>query len=267
MTSQYEEAKRLLPIIAAVAKTGGHLTYQKAAEKLGRPRSNARTVAQVCDLLDAAAALADVPLLALTKVLTADLRVNPDAWAEIEPEIRTAIINRSKNHVFTQADIKAIGQALERLKGYSNRKAWPFLSTLMPPGERRLRLAGVGTAGYSDAIDDLGTDRPEVTNFVGKRYARDPRIRSAVIQRAGGRCEYCGKLGFKCGNGSRYLECHHIIALAHEGADRMNNVIAICPGEHREVHFGEKQAKMEAEMISKVQAAETRRLNGRATSA
>jgi hypothetical protein len=51
VTTQYEEEKRLLPI-AAVAKAGGHLT----AEKPGRPRSNASTVAQVCDLLDAAAA-------------------------------------------------------------------------------------------------------------------------------------------------------------------------------------------------------------------
>ena len=262
MTTQYEEAKRLLPIIAAVAKSGGHLTYQIAAEKLGRPRSNARTVAQVCDLLDAAAALADVPLLALTKVLTADLRVNPDAWAEIEPEIRTAIINRSKNHTFTRADISAIGAALERLKGYSNRKAWPYLATLLPPGERRLRLAGVGTAGYSDAIDDLGTDSPEVTTFVGKRYARDPQVRAAVMERASGRCEYCGKLGFKCSNGSRYLESHHIIALADEGADHMSNVIAICPGEHREVHFGARREMMEAEMIAKVAELENRRNAG-----
>jgi HNH endonuclease len=264
MTTQYEEAKRLLPIIAAVARTGGHLTYQLAAEKLGRPRSNARTVAQVCDLLDAAAALADVPLLALTKVLTADLRVNPDAWAEIEPEIRMAIINRSKNHTFTQADIRAIDAALERLKGYSNRKAWPYLATLLPPGERRLRLAGVGTTAYSDAIDDLGTDSPAQTAFVGTRYARDPRIRAAVMERAGGRCEYCGKLGFKCANGSRYLECHHILALADDGADRMTNVIAICAGEHREAHFGERRDQMEAEMIARVTAAELSRLGERA---
>ncbi|MBB4395065.1 HNH endonuclease signature motif containing protein [Bradyrhizobium sp. ERR14] len=213
----------------------------------------------MCDLLDAAAALADVPLLALTTVLTANLRVNPEAWADIEPEIRTAIINRSKNHIFTRTDIAAIGAALEQLKGLSNRKAWPYLATLLPPGERRLRLAGVGTFAYSDAVDDLGTDSPGVTTYFGKRYARDPRVRAAVIERAGGKCEYCGKLGFKCANGSRYLECHHILALADDGADRMTNVIAICPGEHREVHFGERREKMEAEMIVKVAAAELSR--------
>lgn len=258
MTSQYEEAKRLLPIVAAAAQSGQHLTYQIAAQKLGRPKSNARTVAQVCDLLDAAAALADVPLLALTTVLTANLRVNPDAWAEVEPEIRNAIINRSRSHVFTKADIKAIGAALERLKGYSNRKAWPYLSTLMPAGERRLRLAGVGTASYSDAIEDLGTDSPAITTYTGTRYARDPRIRAAVMKRAGGRCEHCGKLGFKRDDGSRYLECHHIIALANEGEDLMTNVIAICPHDHREAHFGVRRAEIEFKMIAIVKAAKER---------
>ncbi|WP_271591997.1 HNH endonuclease [Bradyrhizobium sp. CCBAU 65884] len=259
MTAQYDEAKRLLPIIATAARAGQHLTYQIAAEKLGRPKNNARTVAQVCDLLDAAAALADVPLLALTTVLTVGLRVNPAAWADTEPEIRNAIINRSKAHKFTNAEIKAIDAALDRLKGYSNRTAWPYLATLMPSGERRLRLAGVGTAAYSDAIDDLGTDSPGVTTFVGKRYARDPQVRAAVIRRAGGRCEYCGELGFECANGSRYLECHHILALADDGADRMTNVIAICPGEHREVHFGKRRSVIETEMIAKVKAAEALR--------
>lgn len=259
MTTQYDEAKRLLPIIAAAARADQHLTYQIAAQRLGRPKNNARTIAQVCDLLDAAAAFADVPLLALTTVLTADLRVNPAAWADIEPEIRNAIINRSRNDRFTNPEIKAIDAALDRLKGYSNRTAWPYLATLMPSGERRLRLAGVGTADYSDAIDDLGTDSPGVTTFEGKRYARDPQVRAAVIRRAGGKCEYCGKLGFKCVNGSRYLECHHILALADDGADRMTNVIAICPGEHREVHFGKRRAAMEAEMIAKVKDAEALR--------
>jgi hypothetical protein len=226
---------------------------------LGRPKNNARTVAQVCDLLDAAAALADVPLLALTRVLDSSMRVNRDAWAEVEPEIRNAIIWRSRNHTFTNAEFKAIGEGIEKLEGYSNRRAWPYLDTLMPRAERRLRLAGVGTASYMDAIDDLGTDSPAYTTFTGKRYARNPKVRDAVKERADGRCEYCGKLGFKCDDGTRYLECHHILALANEGADRMSNVIAVCPRDHREAHFGERRAEIEAEMIAKVRAAEARR--------
>jgi predicted restriction endonuclease len=70
-----------------------------------------------------------------------------------------------------------------------------------------------------------------------------------VKRRAAGKCELCGKLGFKCSDGTRYLECHHIIALAYEGADRMTNVIALCPTDHREAHFGACWAELEKEMM------------------
>jgi hypothetical protein len=43
------------------------------------------------------------------------------------------------------------------------------------------------------------------------------------------------------------------------GEDRMTKVIAICPGEHREVHFGERREEMEREMIAKVAAVEAAR--------
>ncbi|TAK50128.1 MAG: HNH endonuclease [Xanthobacteraceae bacterium] len=52
-------------------------------------------------------------------------------------------------------------------------------------------------------------------------------IREAVKRRAQGKCDYCGESGFKCEDGSRYLECHHIIALANDGADRITNVSAL----------------------------------------
>jgi predicted HNH restriction endonuclease len=112
-----------------------------------------------------------------------------------------------------------------------------------------------------DAIDDLGSDRPERVSYTGSRYARDPRVRAAVIRRAGGVCEYCGEQGFKRPDGTRYLEAHHILALADDGEDRMTNVVAICPGEHREVHFGGRREEMEREMIAKVAAVEGLRSN------
>ena len=49
MSVQHDEARRLFPIIVAAAKSGRYLTYQTAAEELGRPRNHARMVAQICD--------------------------------------------------------------------------------------------------------------------------------------------------------------------------------------------------------------------------
>lgn len=113
-------------------------------------------------------------------------------------------------------------------------------------------------------LDQLGTDRPDYKVVQTKQYARDPKVRAAVRARAGGRCEYCGEEGFLCEDGSRYLECHHIIALAKDGADYMSNVIAICPRDHREAHFGVRRDEIEREMISKLEAAELSRIGNQA---
>ena len=50
--------------------------------------------------------------------------------------------------------------------------------------------------------------------YAGLRYMRDQKIRDHVRLRADGRCEFCNELGFESDDGTRYLECHHIISLA-----------------------------------------------------
>ena len=106
----------------------------------------------------------------------------------------------------------------------------------------------------TDAIDDLnvwpsGVIAPEKTYRMSASYSRDPRIRSFVINRAKGRCEYCGEQGFLMSDGkSHYIEAHHIIALADEGEDTVENVIALCPKHHREAHFGANRTTLETEM-------------------
>jgi 5-methylcytosine-specific restriction endonuclease McrA len=263
MAIQNDEARRMLPIIVAAAKTHRLLNYQMMARELGRPKDNARMVAQVCDLLDAAAALAGVPLLALIVVRVASGEINPKAWAGSDAAHgrRQAIIDNSLAHQFTDKDFSAISVALDRLDGRSNIEAWKFVRATLTPAELDHNLQGSASPARAplDAIDDLGSDRPARVAHTGLHYARDPRVRAAVMKRAGGVCEYCGEQGFRCPDGTRYLEAHHILALADEGEDRMTNVIAICPGEHREVHFGERRDEMERGMIAKVEAAELRR--------
>ncbi|ABW66729.1 HNH endonuclease [Desulfosudis oleivorans] len=106
----------------------------------------------------------------------------------------------------------------------------------------------------TDAINDLnayppGISEPEKISRMSPSYSRDPKIRSFVIKRAKGRCEYCGEQGFLMSDGQNYyLEAHHIIALADEGEDTVENVIALCPKHHREAHFGANKEKLEVEM-------------------
>ena len=99
-----------------------------------------------------------------------------------------------------------------------------------------------------DALDDLGSDAPDRRCTTVVMYSRDPEIRKRVKIRAKGKCELCGEPGIISTNGTPYLECHHIIALANEGEDRMTNVIALCPKDHREAHFGERSEELERQM-------------------
>lgn len=252
---QYGEALKLLQIISSTYKSRKNLTYKSAAKLLGRvpPGDHARAVAQMCDLLDAAAALAGVPLLALVRVRIGTGQVNPKAWKR-ESEIRERIIRKSTSHRFTADDFRAIRRALKTLEPKGNRKAWAFVWQEFTKAEIVERLATPAHVSDLDAIDDLGTDAPARSRIDGWAYARDPRIRAAVMKRAKGRCEFCGVLGFIRTDGTPYLESHHIIALAKDGEDRMTNVIGLCPNHHREAHSGRRGAQLERQMIQKVQA-------------
>jgi hypothetical protein len=255
-TKQHDEAKRLLPILFEVRRNGETLTYATAAARLGRPaRDNARMAAQVCDLLDAAAGLAGVPLLALTTVLLSSHKLNHKAFKG--HPLREAIIERSRNHHFRERDLFAIQEALDQLEGIGNVAAWNWLHARVTRERLDQSLAGFISLADFDAVNDLGTDIPRSTIVTSRGFLRDPRIRKAVLKRAGGKCELCGKAGFLCSDGSRYLEAHHIIALADDGPDRMSNVIALCADDHREAHLGRERSALEERMILIVREVET----------
>jgi hypothetical protein len=106
----------------------------------------------------------------------------------------------------------------------------------------------------NSTIDDIpsapiGSKVPGRTQTAGSRYQRDEKVRRFVIEQAKGACEYCRELGFLLPDGSHYLEAHHIIALAKQGPDTVDNVIALCPSDHREAHYGKRAVAMEIEMI------------------
>jgi 5-methylcytosine-specific restriction protein A len=119
----------------------------------------------------------------------------------------------------------------------------------------RLELSDSEVNLQNSAIDDIpspliGSKVPGKTESSGWRYQRDDKVRQFVIEQAKGTCEYCGELGFLLPDDSRYLEAHHIIALAKQGPDTVENVIALCPSDHREAHYGKKKIAMENEMIA-----------------
>jgi hypothetical protein len=150
---------------------------------------------------------------------------------------RDAINAASHGYKFGKKDLTAIRSAIDDLGGRGNVKAWEYLRDVYPGDLLFQRLIGSYTIPGSSAINDLGTDAPVRELSQSWNYPRDPRVREAVLARARGCCEFCGAQGFLKPDGSRYLETHHIIALAAEGADRVSNVIGLRPNDHREAHF------------------------------
>lgn len=252
---QHELARQVLKLIRDGHGTHRLLTYQSAAKALGRTADSARAIAQVCDLLDAATALVNVPLLALVAVRATSGEINPKAWVKDTPDgVREAVIKRSLAYAFTEEDFDKIEKSLDSLKGYGNKTAWQEVKKLRPNLYEQITAAPVHKTENSndDAINDLGADLAERESLSGTRFARDPKVRRAVEARASGKCELCGKQGFARPDGTLYLETHHIIALAKDGADRVTNVVALCAEHHREAHFGASRDDLEKKMIAKI---------------
>lgn len=73
-------------------------------------------------------------------------------------------------------------------------------------------------------------------------FQRNPYVVAEALFRANGICERCkNKAPFiRDNDASPYLEVHHIIPLAENGDDTLENVIVLCPNCHRQAHFGKK---------------------------
>jgi hypothetical protein len=115
---------------------------------------------------------------------------------------------------------------------------------------------GILTRRFVDQFDleqaeKAGADKVKRTGFV---YNRDPNVRETVRLRANGYCEFCGNMGFRMIGGAIYVETHHVVPLSENGSDHASNVIALCPSDHREAHYGENQIELRQQMLEKLKA-------------
>lgn len=261
--AQHALAMQALPTIGELARKGEVTRYGDLAERLGRPQSNARAVAQACNLLDSAATHARRPLMALWTVRDVKGLINKDAWrTDTLPELREAIIEEASQHHFTQEDEDAIATSMTALRGLGAQRAWEQMKREVPHADIMARLMNREPPATADSLNDLdaGSDVPHTLTSTGRRFVRNPRVRAEVLRRAGGSCEFCGTPGFITEAGALYLEAHHILALSEDGKDRRTNVIALCPLDHRRAHLAPDRKALNREM-----AREVARLEGRAS--
>lgn len=101
----------------------------------------------------------------------------------------------------------------------------------------------VTSDGYENA------ERIEVRSSV---FVRDRALRSAALERANGRCEFCRRPGFTMADGRVFLETHHVVPLSEGGVDSAENVAAVCPNHHREAHHGARAAVIRETLLSRL---------------
>lgn len=103
-----------------------------------------------------------------------------------------------------------------------------------------LPVVGDQIAQTDDTYDDCPIDYSQLGRDGGAKieqrksgYARDPKVRAAVIRRAKGVCERDG-----CPERRDYpgfFDVHHILGIGT--SDRVWNCVALCPNCHREAHY------------------------------
>ena len=81
---------------------------------------------------------------------------------------------------------------------------------------------------------------PEKIQIISMGYRRNADVIVAVLRRADGVCERCGRQApfLRRKDDSPYLEVHHWTPLSQGGEDSIENAAALCPNCHREVHHG-----------------------------
>jgi len=104
---------------------------------------------------------------------------------------------------------------------------------------------------YVDQFDSeslsADVERKQMSSTV---YSRNRDVRLAALKRSKGKCEYCDEPGFLTPSGRIYLETHHVVPLSEGGPDSVDNVIAVCPLDHRKAHYAHDAAAIQMAMIA-----------------
>jgi 5-methylcytosine-specific restriction enzyme A len=135
--------------------------------------------------------------------------------------------------------------------GFMNETSWSKLTT---ETKARIVLYSLQILDEEDEIYQNRIGAAEVklpTTLTTQKYPRNPKVALNALQAAGYVCEGSeDHYTFKSVTGRPYLECHHLIpvSLQHKfevGLDVEENIVALCPSDHRLLHYGVGEDKVD----------------------
>ena len=99
-----------------------------------------------------------------------------------------------------------------------------------------------------------GVAKPKKEIVPVTQIVRDAKVKEWVMGVANGHCECCQKPApfNRIQDGEPFLELHHLVLLADDGPDTIQNAVAICPNCHRELHFGENRVALREQMYGRI---------------
>lgn len=148
------------------------------------------------------------------------------AWATGLP-VRAIICDKNQNR-----PTRATKRVLDPLP-------WSIASYDEATGNCRL-VRGLELPRFVDqfSIQEMEASETKRRDRTGTEPIRNPEVKQRALDRAQGKCEFCGEMGFITVSGQMYLESHHIIPFSEGGQDIDGNVAALCPNHHRQAHHG-----------------------------
>lgn len=121
-----------------------------------------------------------------------------------------------------------------------NKQEPPKLDEIIYQFESSVQKAFSDTSENRKQRLKIANKKPKTVRAITVVFKRNPDVVAEVLSRANGICEECKSPApflRKCDH-TPYLEVHHLIPLAQEGEDTVENSVALCPNCHRKMHFG-----------------------------
>ena len=114
------------------------------------------------------------------------------------------------------------------------------------------RVAALRKPSQHDRPAPEGNAKPTRSNRARsqKSYERDPEVHAWILDHAQGVCGLCGSKApfISRSTGFPYLEVHHVLPLADDGPDTIDNTVALCPNCHRKCHFSSDSRKISKQL-------------------
>lgn len=133
---------------------------------------------------------------------------------------------------------------------YKNSASQSLLQTRLEEHSKKVDELGYSTLEELKEKIDGSSLKPRKIYARSSSYSRSPAVAAYAKIRSNHSCELplCEYQPFITGTGMGFVEIHHIHRLADGGPDVIENVIALCPNHHREVHYSSTSESLTKDM-------------------